>query len=277
MFKNGLYTIIIVLALVFLGSCKGFNHLQKKGTVDEKYEASMKYYEKGDYYHAIQLYDELIVLLRGTERIERIYYYYAQSYYKEKDYILASYHFKYFAKTFPRSPFAQESLFLSAYCKYLDSPKYSLDQTSTKGAIRDMQMFINMYPNSPKVEDANKVIDELRLKLIRKDFNAAKQYLKTEYFHAAVYSLNQHIKDYPSSPYIEECTFLVIKANYVYATKSIFAKQEERYNSAITAYNNYTAKFPDGRYTKDAQKLLHNANKGLAKVERFRRSRHRVL
>jgi outer membrane protein assembly factor BamD len=277
MFKNQFYIIIIVLAVVFLGSCKGFNHIQKKGTPQEKYDASMKYYEKGDYYHAIQLFDELIVLFRGTEKIERIYYYYARSYYKEKDYILASYHFKYFAKTFPRSPFAQESLYLSAYCKYLDSPKFSLDQTSTKAAIRDMQMFINMYPNSPKVEEANKVIDELRLKLIRKDFNAAKQYLKTQYFYAAIYSLNQHIKDYPSSPYKEECTFLIIKANYIYATKSIFSKQEERFNNAKTAYNDYMTKYPDGRYVKDANKLLHNSNKGLAKIERFRNRRYRAL
>lgn len=277
MFKKEIYTITIVLAIALLSSCRGFNHIQKKGTVDEKYEASMQYYEKGDYYHAIQLFDELIVLLRGTAKIERVYYYYAQSYYKEKDYILASYHFKFFAKTYPRSPFAAESLYLSAYCKYLDSPTYSLDQTSTKGAIRDMQMFINMYPDSEKVEEANKVIDELRLKLIRKDFNAAKQYLKTEYFYAAVYSLNQHIKDYPSSPYKEECMYLVIKANYVYATKSIFSKQEERYQSAITAFNDYNTKYPDGRYSKEADKLLQNSNKGMAKVERFRNKRKRVL
>ena len=277
MFKNKLHIILIALIIVALSSCKGFNYLQKKGTPEEKYEASMQYYEKGDYYHAIQLFDELIVLYRGTEKIERIYYYYAQSYYKEKDYILASYHFKYFAKTFPRSPFAEEALYMSAYCKYLDSPKFSLDQTSTKAAIRDMQMFINMYPNSPKVDEANKVIDELRLKLTKKDFYAAKEYLKTEYFKAAIYALNQHIKDYPSSPYKEECSYLIIKANYIYASKSIFAKQEERYKKAIIAYNDYIAKYPDGKYKKDADKLLHNAKKGLARVDKIRKKHYRPL
>jgi outer membrane protein assembly factor BamD len=277
MFKNRLHIIIIGLIIVFLASCKGFNYIQKKGTPEEKYEAAMQYYEKGDYYHAIQLFDELIVLYRGTEKIERIYYYYAQSYYKEKDYILASYHFKYFAKTFPRSPFAEESLYMSAYCKYLDSPKFSLDQTSTRAAIRDMQMFINMYPNSPKVDEANKVIDELRLKLAKKDFYAAKNYLKTEYFKAAIYALNQHIKDYPSSPYKEECSYLIIKANYTYASKSIFMKQEERYKNAITAYNDYMAKYPDGKYRKEADKLLHSVKKGLARIERIRKKHHRPL
>jgi len=277
MFKKTTHIIIISLVIVLLGSCNRFSTLQKKGTPEEKYNASIAYYEKGDYYHALQLFDELIVLYRGTNKIERIYYYYAQSYYKQDDYILASYHFKYFAKTYPRSPFAEECLYLSAYCKYKDSPKYSLDQSSTKAAIREMQIFINMYPDSPKVEEANKVIDELRLKLIRKDFNAAKEYLKTEYYRAAIYSLNQHIKDYPSSPYHEECSFLIIKANYIYASKSVFSKQEERYNNTIAAYNDYLAKYPDGKYKKDADKYLHNSKKAIAKIERYKKRKHRVL
>ena len=277
MFKKTTYIIIISLVVVLLGSCNRFTTLQKKGTPEEKYNASMKYYEKGDYFHALQLFDELIVLYRGTKKSERIYYLYAMSHYKEKDYILASYHFKYFAKTFPRSPFAEECMYLSAYCKYLDSPKFSLDQSSTESAIREMQSYINMYPNSERVAEANKVMDELRLKLIHKDFNAAKEYLKTEYYKAAIYSLNQHIKDYPSSPYKEECVYLIIKANYRYAKKSIFSRQEERYNNAITAYNDYVAKYPDGHFMKEANKLLNQSKKGISKVERFRKHRHRVL
>jgi len=277
MFKKTTYIIIISLVVVLLGSCNRFTQLQKKGTPEEKYNASMKYYEKGDYFHALQLFDELIVLYRGTKKSERIYYLYAMSHYKEKDYILASYHFKYFAKTFPKSPFAEECLYLSAYCKYLDSPKFSLDQSSTESAIREMQSYINIYPNSERVKEANKVMDELRLKLIHKDFNAAKEYLKTEYYKAAIYSLNQHIKDYPSSPYKEECVYLIIKANYRYAKKSIFSRQEERYNKAITAYNDYVAKYPDGHFMKEANKLFNQSKKGISKVERFRKHRHRVL
>ena len=115
-----------------------------------------------------QLLDELIVLYRGTSKLDTLYYLYAQTYYKQGEFIVASYHLKYYAKTFPKSPQAEECLYLSAYCKYLDSPPANLDQYSTDAAIKDMQMFINMYPNSPKVEEANRVMDELRLKLIVK-------------------------------------------------------------------------------------------------------------
>ncbi len=259
--------ILFFLVLFTLGSCSKYQTLVKKGTPDQKYKAALKYYAKDDYFHAQQLFDELIVIYRGTNKLERIYYLYAQTYYKQGDYIVASYHFKYFAKTFPKSQYAEESLYLSAYCKYLDSPPDNLDQTSTKEAISDMQMFINLYPNSDKIDEANKVMDELRAKLVTKDFDSAKQYYKTQYFKAAVYALSQHIKDYPASPYREEAMFLIIEANFDFASKSIYRKQKERYTNVITAYNDYIASYPEGKYTKQAHKYMKSANNRIAQID----------
>jgi len=265
MFKN-IHYILIIAGLLLVTGCSRFNQLMKNGTPEEKYEAAQKYYDKGDYYHALQLYDELIVIYRGNIKIKNLYYHYAFSHFYEKDYVLASYHFKYYAKTFPRDSLAQEALYMSAYCKYLLSPPYNLDQESTTKAINEMQAFINVYPNSPKVEEANKIIDELREKLIRKDFEIARLYYKTEYYRAAVTALNQHIKDYPSSPYKEECMYLIIKANFDYASKSIYAKQRERYTNTIIAYNDYIAKFPSGEHSKEAMKIFRTAQVRINKL-----------
>ncbi len=258
--------IIFLLLVVALGSCSKYQTLVKKGSPDQKYKAALKYYAKDDFYHAQQLFDELIVLYRGTNKLEQLYYYYAQTYYKQGDFIVASYHFKYFAKTFPKSEYAQECLYLSAYCKYLDSPPANLDQTSTKAAIVDMQMFINMYPNSPKVEEANSVMDELRAKLVIKDFQNAKQYLTTQYYKSAIYSLNRHVKDYPSSPFKEEAMYLIIEANFIYASKSVYRKQKERYTNTISAYNDYSDKYPTGTNRKQAVRYFNSAQEKISKL-----------
>lgn len=260
--------ILFLFVILVLGSCSRYQTLVKKGSPEEKYNAALKYYAKDDFYHSQQLLDELIVLYRGTRELEKVYYYYAYTYYKQEDFIVASYHFKYFAKTFSKSQYAEECLYLSAYCKYLDSPLSNLDQTSTKEAIKDMQMFINIYPNSPKVEEANKVMDELRLKLVVKDFENAKQYLKTEYFKSAIYALNQHIKDYPSSPYREEAMFMVIQANFAYAEKSVVARQKERYTNAISAYNDYNDKYPEGKFSKAAARYLYTAESRIKRIDK---------
>lgn len=262
MFKNSLYILVLVGILIVTG-CSKFNKVVKNGTPEEKYNAANEYYSKSDYFHALQLYEELIVLYRGNAKIKDLYYKYAYSHYYEKDLELASYHFKYYAKTFPRDSLAQEALYMSAYCKYLLSPKFELDQSATKTAISEFQSFINTYPESSRVADANKNIDELRAKLVEKDFNIAKLYYQTEYYLSAISALKQHIKDYPSTPYQEECLYLIIKANNDYARKSVISKQYERYSNAIAAYNDYMVKFPEGKHAKDAMRIMRNAQSKL--------------
>ncbi|OYT11325.1 MAG: outer membrane protein assembly factor BamD [Bacteroidetes bacterium 4572_112] len=259
--------IVLFFAIIIsFQSCSKYQKLVKNGTPDQKFEAAMKYYEKDDFYHSQQLFDELIVLLRGTDRLETAYYHYAQTYYLQNDYMVASYHFKYFAKTFPKSKKAEECLYLSAYCKYLDSPPENLDQSSTKTAISEMQMFINMYPDSEKVDEANNIMDELRKKLVVKDFENAKQYLTTEYYKAAVYAFERHLTNYPASPFREEAMYLTIEADYIYATKSINYRQKERFTKTLADYNNYVAKFPEGQYLNKAEKLRRSAKHSLDKI-----------
>lgn len=266
MFKNTLYILVIIGILIVTG-CSKFNQVVKNGTPEEKYSAADEYYKKGDYYHALQLYEELIVIYRGNAKIKELYFNYAYAHYYEKDLDLASYHFKYYAKTFPHDDKAQEALYMSAYCKYLMSPKHSLDQSSTKTAISELQSFINLYPESERVKDANKIIDELRLKLIQKNFDIAKLYYQTEYYLPAITALEQHVKDYPSTPFYEESLYLIIKANYDYAKKSVENKQYERYNNVVIAYNNYYSKFPDGEHSKDAMKIMRNAKSKLSTLK----------
>lgn len=266
MFKK-INILLVLVVFLAVSACNNYQKIIKKGTPDEKYALAQKYYDKGDYFHALQMYDELIVLFRGTPKIEQIYYNYAYCHYKQKDYVMASYHFKYYAKTFPQSPKAEECLFMSAQCKYFDSAEYNLDQTSTKEAIEEMQLFINIYPNSTKIEQANNVIDELRLKLIDKDYQKAKLLFHTEDYYSAVYAFEQHIKDYPSTPYREEAMYLIIQSKFNYADRSIYTKQKERFEQVLVAYNNYYDKFPEGKLSKAALKLNREAQQNITKIE----------
>jgi len=68
-----------------------------------KYDAAVKYFENKKYYNALQLFEELIVVLKGTDKAESSYYYYCLSYFYTGDYTSAAYHFNNFAQTFPMS------------------------------------------------------------------------------------------------------------------------------------------------------------------------------
>ena len=165
-----------IILLLVTTSCSKYQRLLKSDDVMLKKEKAIEYYYNEDYHRALGLLTDIIPAFRGTAHAEQINYYYAMAHYKQRDYILAAHYFKTFTQGFPRSEHAEEFLFMSAYCKYLLSPRPSLDQTDTRTAIRELQAFINRYPNSHRVVEANELIDELRLKLEQKAFHTAMLY-----------------------------------------------------------------------------------------------------
>lgn len=265
MFKRVAY-IFLFLSLLFLTiSCSKYQKLLKNSDHEQKYEVAINYFEQKDYFRALSLFEQVIAAYRGTSKVEEIYYYYAYCYYYQKDYLVASYYFKRYAKNFPNNPRAEECLFISAYCYYLDSPKYSLDQTNTYEAIKELQLFINFFPDSERIETCNKLIDELRGKLEKKDFEIAKLYLKTGHYKAAITAFNNILRDYPDTPNKEDILYYIIKSYFNYAIYSVKDKQEERYQAAIEAYNDFIYLFPESEFTRDASNMHNNAWKQISK------------
>ncbi len=60
------------------------------------------------------------------------------------------------------------------YSLYMQSPEYDLDQTPSYEAINVMQNFINQYPTSEFAKNAGGIVNELELKLEKKEFEAKK-------------------------------------------------------------------------------------------------------
>lgn len=233
-----------------------------------KYDAAVKYYNNKKYYQALQLFEELISVFKGTARAELTYYYYCKSYYETGEYQTAAYHLDNFTKTFPNSEHAEECQYLNAYCYYLDSPIYSLDQTSTNDAIKQFQLFTNKYPKSPRIEECNKLIDKLRLKLETKSFMNAKLYYKMEEYKSATIAFANVIKDFPTTQYQEECLFLMIKATYKYAENSIESKKKERYKEAIEHYYKLVDTYPNSRYLRESENIFNDSKQEVEKLEK---------
>jgi outer membrane protein assembly factor BamD len=257
---------LFILSIFFLTACSGYNKLLKNGTYDEKYEAAIKYFNDGAYGKAYPLLEELVTVLRGTSRAEEIYYKYAYCNYHMGDYEFANFHFKTFVKTYPTSVNAQDCFYMSAYTYYLSSPNYSLDQTNTYKAIGEMQAFVNRYPESEKVKEANEIIDKLRFKLETKAYEQSKQYFRTRKYKAAVIYINATLKDYPATKYREELRYIVVKSNYLYAVKSFETKQEERFLNTIESYKTFIEKFPKSKYLKEVEGIYLDSIMQLEKL-----------
>ena len=224
-----------------------------------KYETGMDLYEKGDFNKALQFFDILRAVYRGTENGELLTYYSANCYFQLKDYTIAAYYYKQYTQMYPRGEKARDAAFLAAYCHYLESPRYSLDQSSTFIALRELQSFIDQYPNSNKVEEATRLMDNLRAKLETKSYNIGKLYYKMEEFQAAITSFESLIDDYPDTEYKEEVLYYIAMAYFTYAEKSIYSKKMERYEKVVESHNNLVYFYPESKYLKETEDINKKA------------------
>ena len=259
--------ILLISIVIVVASCSKHQKLLKSTDNEMKYDKAIEYYEEGDYYRALQLFEQLIPVYRGTNKAEKLYYYYAYAYYHEREYIMASYYFKRFSLNFPSSEFAEEASFMAAYCKYLDSPRYSLDQSVTREAIDAFQLFINRFPFGEKAQEANEYIDELRKKLERKSYNIASLYFKMEDYRAAIVSYNNLLEEYPDTEFKEDVLYKIVNAYYNYAMKSIEEKQQERFENAVKAYYDFVALYPESRYVADVEKMKERIQEELSEAD----------
>ena len=258
--KTKHYFIIITLALL-VTACDHFNRTLKSTDYEFKFKKAKEYYDKSDYVKSSQLYEELIPVVKGTEKAEEVYYYYTWSEYNLGDFILSQYHFKNYTRQFPAGKHVEECLFMNAYCFYLTSANYKLDQTSTKNAIKEFQSFVDEYSSSEKVDSCNILMDQLRGKLIKKDYEIIKQYYKQSEWKAAIVAAQIFIKDYPASIYDEEMHLLLIDSYYVLAINSVQSKKEERLDGAIENYVKFLDLYPNSSYLSRAESIYSSCKK----------------
>jgi len=266
MFKKRFFILYVAVLLAVIG-CGKQHKLLKSSDNDLKYESAIAYFNKKDYYRALQLFEQLGSIYRGTARGERINYYQAYCFYEQSDYLLAGHHFQRLAKNYPNSKDAEEALYMSAFCKYKLSPRYSLDQTNTYDALSEFQAFLNRYPNTSRKDECNKYIDILRAKLAKKDFETARLYFKMDEFEAAVVCFNNIIKDYPNSVYVEDASYYIVRSYYRFAVNSVHDKKLERFQKALDSYNDFMSYFPDSQYKKEIDKMNASTLENIEKLK----------
>jgi outer membrane protein assembly factor BamD len=264
--RNFFLFILIVSGLLI--GCNDFNKLQKKGSLEEKYNKAVEYYNKKDYTKAQMLFDELYSVMRGTDKAENVAYYLAYTDYNMGDYIMAGYIFKTFFRTYPVSSRAAECLYMSAYCHYLISPPYTLDQEDTYSAIEEFQYFIQMFPtDTARIHECNKMVDLLHTKLEKKAYYNSKLYFDIEDYKASIAAFEQFLKDFPDTHYREDATYYIAIARYRLAVNSIDSKKEERVNDAINACKLFMTAYKESEYTDEVKATLDKAEKLLKKIE----------
>ena len=270
--KNLIFSLFLGIGILLTSSCKtGFERIRATGDFDTRYSKAFEYYEGEEYLKAQVLFELIISELRGKVEAEKVYFYYAYTHYHLGQYILASYYFNTFSRTFTNSKFREEADFMAGYSHYELSPSYRLDQSYSQKAIDAFQLFVNTYPTSKRVSECNNLIDEMRKKMEEKAFAEGTLYFDLRQYQSATQSFENLLRDYPETKDAEEVRFMVVKANYLLAQNSIFDKQFERFNKTLKYITSFKSKYPKSKHTKEIKNILKDSNKKLKKINNVRR------
>lgn len=261
---------LLLAGFVFLaGACKGtFEKIRTSGDGELILAKAFEYYENEQYQRAQTLFDLVIPTIKGNNSAEKAFFSYAYTHYHLKQYLLAAYYFKNFSNTFLNSEFREEAAFMSAYSNYQLSPTYRLDQGNTITAIEEFQLFVNLFPESKRVDECNKLIDELRRKLEEKAFAEGELYFNLRQYQSAVISFDNLLRDYPESPDAERVRYLMAKGNYLLSENSIVEKKEERYGETIKRCDDFLEKYNTGKYAKEVKQIRKDSEAALKVIRK---------
>ncbi len=255
-----------LLLLFIFSACSSSNMIRPGDTLDVAFEKAKNLYDEENYSDAARAFETVVSIGRGTDVGQEAQFLLAESYFKDRRYMLAAAEYERYALFYPNSSRREMVDFKQGKSYYFLSPRYKLDQTNTRRAIEQFRLFNSRYPNSDLVTEAGELITELRTKLAQKKFEAADFYMRTDRYQSAVLYYDLVIDDFPETEWAEKSLVEQMEAYIKYADNSIRSRQAERYRLAVDSYEKYIQLFPRGESRPKAEDLYDEAASKLEKM-----------
>ena len=122
-------------------------------------------------------------------------------------------------------------------------------------------LFINTFPDSEYIADANSLIFELDYKLEYKVYSTALQYNTLNDHEAAIKSFNNFVVEFPGSSLREKVLYYKFDSAYQLAINSVNYKMQDRVDDAITYYNSFLKYYNESEFIEDLKLKFEELNK----------------
>ena len=174
-----------MLSLVtFLVSCAGTKN-NEEISLRDKFDKAMNNLKSKKYLQAQSDFKNVLIRGTGTDLGDDAQYYLGESYYRNKEYLLAIAEYEKLTRKMGYSPFIEDARFKICEAYRIESPKYYHDQEYTLKALERYQEFLDDYPNSSLLDDVLSSINILRDKLAKKAFETGILYMKMDEYQSA--------------------------------------------------------------------------------------------
>jgi outer membrane protein assembly factor BamD len=160
--------------------------------------------------------------------------------------VLATNEFREFLTFYPtnaRADYAQYRLAVS-YAEQMLAP--DRDQSATRDAIKELQVFLDRYPNSALLPDARKLMREARDRLSEANFRVGRTYYRMRWDPGAIDRFREVLKTDPE--------FTHRDAVYYHLAESLLRSGKKA--EALPYYERLIAEFEQSEYLEDARKRI---------------------
>ncbi len=196
MTKNRIiYILLILISIGIMVSCAGKKPVEKL-SLEERYKRGQEFLENKKYYNAQQEFQIIVLSGSHTEWGDDAQYYLAESYFKNKEYILAIAEYERLTRKMKYSSYVEKCRWRICQAYVAESPNYYHDQSNTDKALQKLQEFIEEYPDSEYRSEANNTVKELRNKLAEKILESALLYIKLHAYDSAIVAYEDLLRQY---------------------------------------------------------------------------------
>ena len=260
--RNRNIFVMAVFSLLLFASCGEFNNIMKSADYLYRYEAA----------RAVVLLQDVISVLKGTDKGEESLYLLGMSAYKAGDYEAAANFLKKYYETYTNGLYTQDARFYNAMALYNNTPEPKLDQTETYEAVTAFQNMLEIYPQCVYAKEAQDMIFKLQDKLVEKEYLSAKTYYDLgSYFgncnfggnnyQACIITTENAMRDFPYSKRREDFAIMLLRAKYQLAAHSVELRKRERLDAAVEEYYAFANEFPESKYLPEAKNIFDKAKK----------------
>ena len=246
---------ILIFGLIL--SCSEYQKTLNSDVIADKFLLGTTLYDEGKYQKANRLFTQIVPQYRGRPQAQKLMYMHAKCFYETKSYYTANYQCERFASTYPDSEKVQEIAFLGAKSYYHIAPIFSKDSKETLTAIEKLQAFINTFPESEYIAEANELIFDLDFRLEMKAYDTALQYNTLSDYQASIKSFDNFILDFPGSRLREKAMYYRFDSSYKLAINSVSWRMQERIDKAISYFNSFKRSYESSEFIEEAEIKLN--------------------
>jgi len=232
------FVLILICSIILVG-CAGKKPIETM-SLDERFKRGQEFLENKKYFNAQQEFQIVVLSGSHTEWGDDAQFYLAESYFKNKEYILAISEYERLTRKMKFSPFVEKCRWRICEAYVAESPNYYHDQSNTQKALQKLQEFIEEYPESEFRDKANATVKKLRNKLAEKIDETALLYIKLHAYDSAIVAYEELLSQFYDTDFADDAHIGIVKSysllrNYVEAKKYYDANEDKIVSSELRA------------------------------------------